>query len=525
MVVDMNDGTTYGPFYAASGAPGSPGPQGERGSDGAMGSPGQQGPPGNDGRGIGDVRDCGDGRVVDFVHLEANRAACAYLGLDRRRLLEQTLVGTFPGIAESGLLALYATAADGSEPVAVDDFAYDNEILGLRRRYDIRAARVGTAVSVTWRDVTDRLEAEGALRRRIAELRSLQRLSALLTGSQDLAAAIAAACALLAELFEARSASVHLLPDAAAPGAARTEYAGVGPDDLAGRQLAAVASALTRGRLAEADGEDGSRLLAMPLVAEGETLGVLAVVRGPAGTFDDHERDVARAAAEVLAGVVRADRLRELETAQAAADARQRLARDLHDAVSQNIYSANLIAEMTPAVWDQDPERGRRDLQLVQRLIRAALAEMRTLLFELRPETLAATPIEALLRNLSDALRGEMPVGLSMQAVDLPDEVRMVFYRVAQEALSNVAKHAGAARAWIVYGPAGDGAKLVVRDDGTGLAPRGPGRGGMGLAIMRERAASVGAGLTVETGPAGGTVVTLSWRPPAAPRPGAGEQL
>ena len=92
----------------------------------------------------------------------------------------------------------------------------------------------------------------------------------------------------------------------------------------------------------------------------------------------------------------------------AAEEERQRLARDLHDAVTQTIYSAALIAEALPAVWERDPGAGLSNLGRLQRLVRAALAEMRTLLFELRPAALEATPLEALLGRLGDALAGQI---------------------------------------------------------------------------------------------------------------------
>ena len=105
------------------------------------------------------VRDS-QGRVVDFLYVEVNRATCEYLGLSRDELLGHGLMSKSPGIAEAGLFADYVRCLDTGEPVVHDDFTYDNEILAGTRRYDIRASRAtSTAISLTWRDVTERYAA------------------------------------------------------------------------------------------------------------------------------------------------------------------------------------------------------------------------------------------------------------------------------------------------------------------------------------------------------------------------------
>ena len=119
------------------------------------------------------------GRIVDFVYLDANRAACEQLGLERRELVGERLVARSPGVRESGLFDLYTWAAEADEPLVVDEFRYANPVLGTRARYDLRARRVGDAVSLTWRDVTDRVETAA----RIAE--SEERFRLLAENSSD----------------------------------------------------------------------------------------------------------------------------------------------------------------------------------------------------------------------------------------------------------------------------------------------------------------------------------------------------
>jgi signal transduction histidine kinase len=208
-------------------------------------------------------------------------------------------------------------------------------------------------------------------------------------------------------------------------------------------------------------------------------------------------------------------RLREL----AAGEERQRLARDLHDAVSQTLFSVSIMAEVLPRIYERDQAEGRRRLEELRQLTRGALAEMRMLLLELRPAALADTSLPDLLRHLAEAVtaRARIPVELSVETqADLPPEVRVALYRIAQEALNNVAKHAEATQAQMTLcdlQPEDGGAtlELVVRDDGTGFDPSSVGAGRLGLGIMAERAAEIGARLHVESAPGEGTTVRASW--------------
>ncbi len=145
-------------------------------------------------------------------------------------------------------------------------------------------------------------------------------------------------------------------------------------------------------------------------------------------------------------------RLYEQAQALAALEERQRLARDLHDAVSQTLFSASLIAEVLPRLWERNPAEGQRSLAELHQLTRGALAEMRTLLLELRPAALLEVGLADLLRQLAEAVTGRsrVPIDLSLdKPYPLPPDVQVNLYRIAQEALSNVAKHSGASRATV----------------------------------------------------------------------------
>ena len=195
---------------------------------------------------------------------------------------------------------------------------------------------------------------------------------------------------------------------------------------------------------------------------------------------------------------------------------RQRLAHDLHDAVNQTLFSASLIAEVLPRVWDKDPAEGRRSLADLSRLTRGALAEMRSLLAELRPSAITDTSLGDLLHLLGNALssRANLPVTVTVaQKITLPSEIQVAFYRICQEALSNATKHAKASRVEIDLKRDGATVVLRIRDDGRGFdqAKRTASHGHYGLGMMREQAEAVGARLSVTSQPGHGTELSLSW--------------
>jgi signal transduction histidine kinase len=206
--------------------------------------------------------------------------------------------------------------------------------------------------------------------------------------------------------------------------------------------------------------------------------------------------------------------LRQSEMEKAVTAERSRLARELHDAVTQTLFSASLIAEVLPRLWAKYPERGQEQLEEVRLLNRGALAEMRSLLLELRPEALAQAKMDDLLRQLGRAMTGRtgVPVSVSVDVqCPLPAEVQIALYRIAQEALNNAAKHAEAGQVDAHFWCQAGRATLAIRDDGQGFDVDNIPPGHLGLGIMRERAASIGARLEIESEPGLGTQVTVVW--------------
>ncbi|APV44065.1 two-component system, NarL family, nitrate/nitrite sensor histidine kinase NarX [Dehalogenimonas formicexedens] len=202
---------------------------------------------------------------------------------------------------------------------------------------------------------------------------------------------------------------------------------------------------------------------------------------------------------------------------QATVEERARLARDLHDAVSQTLFSASIIAEVLPRIWEHNPSEGRRRLEEVRQLTRGALAEMRTLLFELRPATLAEADLGPLLHQLAESVTGRarIPVEVTVTGdCDVPTDVKIGLYRIAQEALNNVGKHSGAAQAKVELTCFEKAVSVSISDNGKGFDPADKTAGSLGMGIMNERARAIGAELKINSKTGQGTTVTVKWQKP-----------
>ena len=208
------------------------------------------------------------------------------------------------------------------------------------------------------------------------------------------------------------------------------------------------------------------------------------------------------------------EQLREKATQDAVAAERSRLARDLHDAVTQTLFSATLIAEVLPELWEKNRSEGDRRLQELRQLTRGALAEMRTLLVELRPNALIEIPLPTLLRQLTDALIGRARINIQLHTSGerkLPAEVQVGLYRIAQESLNNIVKHARATQV-VVTLIMTDTIRLSVADNGLGFDPGTVKPDHIGLRIMRERAEAIGGQFIVNSQPGEGTQISVIWQ-------------
>jgi|GEM_PF-3718837 len=268
-------------------------------------------------------------------------------------------------------------------------------------------------------------------------------------------------------------------------------------------------------------------MLAVPLVCKNEVYGGISFFFKKCDVkdierccFTDEKIKLAAAFADQAALAIDNARLREETQEVAVAAERNRLARDLHDAVTQTLFSASLIAEVLPAIWEKNQDEGRKRLVEIKELSRGALAEMRALLLELRPTTLLETNLSDLLKHLSEAAigRGRIPISLDYRLNGhLPVDVKIAFYRIAQEAVNNIVKHSVATEGAIELtettdDQGGRSVRMEIRDNGRGFDDSLVESDHIGLNIMKERAAAIGAELRVGSRPGHGTAVAIVWK-------------
>ena len=271
---------------------------------------------------------------------------------------------------------------------------------------------------------------------------------------------------------------------------------------------------------------NGHAWMGIPMIVSDKVIGLMGLIHQEPGFFQTDNLSLTQTFANQAAIALENARLYDQGQAAAVAEERNRLARDLHDSVTQSLYSASLLAEVLPEIRQRDPDEAERGLEELRHLTRGALAEMRTMLLELRPETLVKTPLGDLLEQLVEALTSRMEIDTRVDiqpVLILPPDAHINIYRVAQEALNNVVKHSEASQLLVTLlptppfsGQSGDGwrgqIELRVEDDGKGFDAKEIPLNSLGLGIMRERAAEIGATLTIEGRLNQGTTILMVWR-------------
>jgi signal transduction histidine kinase len=254
--------------------------------------------------------------------------------------------------------------------------------------------------------------------------------------------------------------------------------------------------------------------LSAPIQTDGKVIGVINLTSTVPGFFNSLHAECLRAFADQAAIAINNARLFGQAQELATMKERQRLARDLHDAVSQTLWTACLIADVLPTVWREDPDEGQNSLQKLQRLTHGALAEMRTLLLELRPKGLVEATLENLLEQLAQSVMSRKKLNISVVTAgecSLPPDIQIGFYRLAQESLNNIAKHSRATSAVINLQCQKDQVKLVIQDNGRGFDLSKIVSENLGISIMRERAETIGALFDITSDPGHGTCVKVVW--------------
>lgn len=251
--------------------------------------------------------------------------------------------------------------------------------------------------------------------------------------------------------------------------------------------------------------------------AQGKLLGLLSILGGTECHFSDEELVLVSSIADHIGLAVENVRLRRQAEETAVLEDRQRLARELHDSVNQSLFSASVIAESLPRLWERNPVLVNQQLDVLHKLISGALAEMRVMLLELRPVSMADAELKDLLSRLVEGVKGRAQLDISLEVhgdCDIPTQVKKNLFRIAQEALNNVVKHARARQVVIFLTQDCGQIKLRIWDDGQGFDVKTVDGAHMGLQIMRERSASIGAAWILNSQPGEGTQIVVTW--PAA---------
>jgi GAF domain-containing protein len=192
---------------------------------------------------------------------------------------------------------------------------------------------------------------------------------------------------------------------------------------------------------------------------------------------------------------------------------RRRLARELHDSVTQSLFSMSLLAQVIPELWDLDQREARESLDQIRDLTRSVLAEMRALLFELRPVDLGEQSLVRALQHHAAAIEQRTNLAVKVMitgAIALPNHVEQALFRIVQEALANAARHAHARRVLLIL-DGGPPFRLTIKDDGKGFDPDRIPAGRFGLTSMRERAAEIGALLRIFSAIDRGAEIVIEW--------------
>lgn len=252
----------------------------------------------------------------------------------------------------------------------------------------------------------------------------------------------------------------------------------------------------------------------VPLAVKGRIIGGIGIAHAKRDYFSRHHADLALTVANQAAVTLINAELHKNAQALAVLQERQRLAQNLHDAVNQSLFSAGLIAEVLPRLWDRDQDMARQFLGDLRRLTRGAMAEMRALLAELRPSTLTDAQLGELLVLLGNGFTGRtnIPAHIAVEGQGLlPAHVQVAIYRICQEALNNIAKHAGASVVEISLKHARNAVDIEIQDNGRGFDAAQPLAGHYGLSMMRERAEAVGAVLSITSERGRGTRLAVRW--------------
>jgi PAS domain S-box-containing protein len=251
-----------------------------------------------------------------------------------------------------------------------------------------------------------------------------------------------------------------------------------------------------------------------PIISNGNVIGFLNLESDQANDFEKKHGKRLRAFTEHAALAIYNAQIAKKLQQMAVLEERQRIASDLHDTVTQTLFSINMIADALPHLWTRSPAQVPEQLATIRQQTQIVLSEMRTMLFELRPDTLVGVKLHTLVEQLVKMLTSRTQIAVSFEWAGedhfaINETHKIGFYRIIQETINNIIKHSQATTVEIVGKLSNDGALLVIRDNGRGFDVMET-HSGLGLRVMRERAEAIGIHLSIASNIGQGTQIVLS---------------
>lgn len=256
----------------------------------------------------------------------------------------------------------------------------------------------------------------------------------------------------------------------------------------------------------------------LPLIINDKLIGSIGMSFPTPQDFSTEDRDYLTAIAQQSAQALVRAQLSEQAKELAVVQERQRLARELHDGATQSIFTANILIETLPRIWQRSPEKVLGLVEQIHQLTQGAGSEMRMLLYEFRPENIIKASLVDLINHVVRGLKNRKIIDITFnvtgdKTLSLPEAAHVTFYRIAQEGLNNIAKHGRATHIHMRLRYSKAYVALVILDDGQGFDPN-IASSGFGLNSMRERAEDIGATLDICSRMGKGTKIALLWKRP-----------
>ena len=386
------------------------------------------------------------------------------------------------------------------------------------------------------RDITAQVQAQQLLEERVAartrELSALYDVTAVASASLDLATVMEQSLNRVLKVMTCQIGAIHLVNEAEGevnlaiwrniPNEIVTEIQTMSlGSGVAGRIIAQGAPLVVPVMADDPDAVPAAkRILSQqgyvgaPMRAKGQVVGVLSVIGTEGQQFNAEEVALLASIADQIGVAVENAQLYQRAERLAVMEERQRLARELHDSVTQSLYSATLLTETARrSAVAQDLARTQSYLEELGDITQQALKEMRLLVYELRPPALEQEGLVGALQQRIDAVEGRAGVDVRLLVegeVKPAPPIEEALYRIGQEALNNALKHAAAGSVTVRIQASDARIEMQVVDDGQGFEPQAVReRGGMGLTTMQERAKQVGGALSVRSAPGKGTTVQV----------------